>query len=43
MTSKVLFTIVGGVVLVNTAFAQEQKADELAEVVVTGIRGSLKQ
>jgi TonB-dependent receptor len=42
ITSKVLFTIVGGAVLINPVFAQEQ-ADELDEVVVTGIRGSLKQ
>jgi TonB-dependent receptor len=42
MTSKALFTIVGGVVLINPAFAQEQQADQLEEVVVTGLRGSLK-
>jgi len=41
-TSKALFTIVGGAVLINPAFAQEQAADELEEVVVTGLRGSLK-
>src|SRR3954470_23777421 len=39
--SKALFTIVGGAVLINPVFAQEQ-ADELEEVVVTGLRGSLK-
>ena len=43
MTSKALFTIVGGAVLINPVFAQEQSASELDEVVVTGIRGSLKQ
>src|SRR6187399_557681 len=42
LTSKVLFTIVGGAVLINPVFAQEQSADELEEVVVTGLRGSLK-
>jgi len=42
ITSKALFTIVGGVVLINPVFAQEQAANELEEVVVTGIRGSLK-
>jgi TonB-dependent receptor len=41
-TSKALFTIVGGAVLINPVFAQEQSADELEEVVVTGLRGSLK-
>src|SRR6478672_3296243 len=43
ITSKALFTIVGGAVLINPVFAQEQSAGELEEVVVTGIRGSLKQ
>src|SRR4051812_18220169 len=43
ITSRALFTIVGGAVLINPAFAQEQTADQLDEVVVTGIRGSLKQ
>ena len=43
ITSKVLFTIVGGTVLINPVFAQDQAADELEEVIVTGIRGSLKQ
>ncbi len=42
ITSKLLFTIVGGAVLINPVFAQDQ-ADELDEVVVTGIRGSLQQ
>jgi TonB-dependent receptor len=41
LTSKALFTIVGGAVLINPVFAQDQSADELEEVVVTGIRGSL--
>jgi TonB-dependent receptor len=47
--SKALFTIVGGMVLINPALvqkagAQEQEAqgEELQEVVVTGLRGSLK-
>jgi len=43
ITSKALFTIVGGAVLINPVFAQEKAADELEEVVVTGLRGSLKQ
>ena len=42
ITSKALFTIVGGAVLINPVFAQDQSADELEEVVVTGLRGSLK-
>jgi TonB-dependent receptor len=42
ITSRALFTIVGGAVLVNPVFAQEQSGEELDEVVVTGIRGSLK-
>jgi TonB-dependent receptor len=42
LTSKALFTIVGGAVLINPVFAQEQQADELDTVVVTGIRGSLQ-
>ena len=41
INSKALFTIIGGAVLINPVFAQEQ-ADELEEVVVTGLRGSLK-
>src|SRR6187431_2133462 len=41
VTSKALFTIIGGAVLINPAFAQEESRDELEEVVVTGIRGSL--
>src|SRR6476619_2319145 len=39
---RTLFTIVGGVVLINPAFAQEQAGQELEEVIVTGLRGSLK-
>jgi TonB-dependent receptor len=39
---KVLFTIVGGAVLINPALAQEQTMEELEEIVVTGLRGSLK-
>lgn len=42
ITSKALFTIFGGAVLINPVFAQDQSDNELAEVVVTGIRGSLK-
>src|SRR6188474_1086046 len=41
-TSRALFTIVGGAVLINPSFAQEQASEELEEVVVTGLRGSLK-
>src|SRR5262245_5123781 len=41
ITPKALFTIVGGAVLINPAFAQDQQADQLEEVVVTGLRGSL--
>jgi TonB-dependent receptor len=41
ITSRALFTIVGGAVLINPVFAQDQ-TEELEEVVVTGIRGSLK-
>ena len=41
--SKALFTIGGGAVLINPAFAQDaQSGDELEEIVVTGLRGSLK-
>jgi TonB-dependent receptor len=40
--SRALFTIVGGAVLINPAFAQDQSGEEIDEVVVTGIRGSLK-
>ncbi|MEO8018539.1 MAG: TonB-dependent receptor [Pseudomonadota bacterium] len=47
ITSRALFTIVGGMVLINPAIlrqamAQEQQSEELEEVVVTGLRGSLK-
>src|SRR5918993_609588 len=42
ITSRALFTIVGGAVLINPVFAQEQASEELDEVVVTGLRGSLK-
>jgi TonB-dependent receptor len=42
ITSRALFTIVGGVVLINPVFAQEPASEELEEVVVTGLRGSLK-
>jgi TonB-dependent receptor len=40
-TSRALFTIVGGAVLVNPVYAQDQSSEELEEVVVTGLRGSL--
>ena len=43
LTSKALFTIVGGTVLINPVFAQDQAGEELQEVVVTGLRSSLKQ
>ncbi len=43
ITSRALFTIVGGAVLINPVFAQEQSSDELEEVIVTGLRGSLIQ
>jgi TonB-dependent receptor len=44
ITSKALFTIVGGAVLINPVFAQdqEQAGEELDTVVVTGIKGSLQ-
>jgi len=42
ISSKALFTIVGGAVLINPVFAQDQAGTELEEVVVTGMRGSLK-
>ena len=42
LTSRALFTIVGGAVLINPVFAQDQASEELEEVVVTGLRGSLK-
>ncbi len=41
ITSKALFTIVGGAVLINPVYAQEPAGEELEEVVVTGLRGSL--
>ena len=41
VTSKALFTLVGGAVLINPAFAQDQ-SQEIEEVVVTGIRGSMQ-
>ena len=42
ITSKALFTIVGGAVLINPVFAQEQAGDELEEVVVTGYAWKLE-
>jgi TonB-dependent receptor len=48
-TSGALFTIVGGAVLINPAFAQQpqeqenqQAGEEVETIVVTGLRGSLK-
>src|SRR5690349_12367404 len=41
-TRKYLFTIVGGSVLINPAFAQEQTPDVVDEVIVTGLRASLE-
>ena len=41
-TRKYLFTIVGGSVLINPAFAQQQTPDVVDEVVVTGLRTSLE-
>ncbi|MDF2970334.1 MAG: TonB-dependent receptor [Microvirga sp.] len=38
---RALFTIVSGAVLVNPVFAQTPESEELEEVVVTGLRGSL--
>ena len=38
-----LFTIVGGVVLINPAYAQNAPSAELEEVVVTGMRVSLQK
>ena len=51
LRSRALFTIVGGVVVINPAFAQEQatspvasqtRSETLEEVVVTGMRASLE-
>jgi TonB-dependent receptor len=43
LRSRALFTIVGGAVLINPAFAQTPPAgEEIAEVVVTGLRSSLE-
>ncbi|HEU4484483.1 MAG TPA: TonB-dependent receptor [Povalibacter sp.] len=40
---RMLFTIVGGTVLIHPAFSQEQQPEQaLEEVVVTGLRGSLQ-
>ncbi len=41
---RVLFTIAGGTVLINPAFSQETTTqnEPLEEVIVTGLRGSLK-
>ena len=41
--SKALFTIVGGAVLINPTFAQDQATEELEEIIVTGLRDSLRQ
>ena len=40
--SRALFTIVGGSVLINPAFAQAPATEEVPEVVVTGLRASLE-
>ena len=37
-----LFTIVGGVVLINPAYAQNPPPQDLEEVIVTGLRVSLQ-
>nr|AQQ74648.1 hypothetical protein [uncultured bacterium] len=43
VSSRALFTIVGGSVLLNPAFAQDQQeAEPVQEVVVTGLRASLE-
>jgi len=42
IASRALFTIVGGAVLINPVFADEQESEKLEEVTVTGIRGSLQ-
>jgi TonB-dependent receptor len=43
LASRALFTIVGGSVLINPTFAQDAPvADEVPEVVVTGLRASLE-
>src|SRR5262245_25689602 len=50
MSNRILFTIVGGAVLINPALAAPDDAQQvgdqgqevLDEVVVTGLRGSLK-
>ncbi len=39
---RALFTIVSGVVLINPAYAQTSPTEELEEIVVTGLKGSLK-
>lgn len=39
---RALFTIVGGAVLIGPALAQEPSYEELEEIVVTGLRGSLQ-
>ena len=41
-TSRALFTIVGGSVLINPVFAQETQPENVDEVVVTGLRASLQ-
>jgi TonB-dependent receptor len=43
LRSRALFTIIGGSVLINPAFAQDPQApDEVPEVIVTGMRASLE-
>src|SRR5512138_1152939 len=41
-STRALVTLVGGAALIQPAFAQEQAMEELEEIVVTGLRGSLK-
>jgi TonB-dependent receptor len=40
--SRALFTILGGSVLINPAFAQTAATEEVPEVIVTGLRSSLE-
>jgi TonB-dependent receptor len=41
--SKALFTIVGGTLILNPVYAADANNQELEEVVITGLRGSLQQ
>ncbi len=40
--SKALFTIIGGVMMATSAMAQQAKDQTLEEVIVTGVRASMK-